>query len=147
MPPRLRIRPGLRNRKTKSNLLLPVAPTSPLFDGMNQDINTEAFPAFEDLPGFFDDEASEPVHCSVHCKMNTCWRMRKKGIKVSECQCAWEEEEIDEQLEEQLQLDEQPEEEIEAQLDEAPGSILEVLFDWALLMFLCWVTPGVAPWP
>ena len=100
-------------------VILPVAPPSPFFDGMNQDINTDPFPAFVDLSGALKDPDSEPIHCSVHCQMTICRRMRKKGIKVSECQCELEKERLEKQFEK--------EREIPVTQD---NSTMEFLFDW-----------------
>jgi len=102
-----------------THLLLPVAPASPFFGGMNQDINTDAFPTFVDLSGALEDPDSEAIHCSVHCGMSICRRMRKKGIKVSECQCELEKGRFEKKLEKERELPVTQD-----------RSTMEFLFDW-----------------
>jgi hypothetical protein len=65
-------------------LRLPVAPTSPLFDGMNTDTDTEPFPEFVDP---CPPAKAEPLHCVLHCPDNVCSRMVRGGRTVPPCRC------------------------------------------------------------
>ena len=117
--PTRKSKPRLHITIPTTRLLLPVAPPSPFFDGMNQDIDTDAFPVFVDLSGALKDPGLEPIHCSVHCGMSICRRMRKKGIKVSECQCEMEKERFEKNLEKEGELPVTQD-----------SSTMEFLFDW-----------------
>jgi hypothetical protein len=56
---------------TPLNLRLPVAPPSPPYPGLNQDINTEPFPDYIESPGF----GAGPSHCSADCSHTVCWSL------------------------------------------------------------------------
>jgi hypothetical protein len=61
-------------------LRLPVAPPSPFFDGMNEDINTEPF------PDYFDEYPPSAKHCHVHCWERVCRKITKKNSHTT-CMC------------------------------------------------------------
>ncbi|KAF1916498.1 hypothetical protein BDU57DRAFT_516639 [Ampelomyces quisqualis] len=70
-----------------ARLRFPVASPSPLYPGMNEALNTEAFPDFVDLlsPG----EAGT-LHCIEHCSEDICRRMIASGHSVPPCRCGAE---------------------------------------------------------
>lgn len=72
---------------------LPIAPPSPLVAGMNEDINTEPFPAFDlfALPEEEEAPSSPPLHCAFHCNKKVCrvQRQIQRRLKqaTSPCTC------------------------------------------------------------
>ena len=64
-------------------LRLPIAPPSPFFDGMNEDINTEPFPEFIDP---CPPVKAEPLHCILHCSAEICTTLTDRGFQA-ECRC------------------------------------------------------------
>ncbi|RAR02570.1 hypothetical protein DDE82_005658 [Stemphylium lycopersici] len=73
------------------NVRLPIAPLSPFFDGINEEINTEPFPSFEDplcLPATVPDES---FHCIHHCDEDICKRLRQnRRRRIPPCRCDFE---------------------------------------------------------
>ena len=68
---------------TPLNLRLPVAPPSPLYLGLNEDINTEPFPDYTDSPGF----EAESGHCTVDCSHIVCISLALHNSPPN-CHCA-----------------------------------------------------------
>jgi hypothetical protein len=67
-------------------LHLPVAPSSKcLFNGMNDDSNTEPFPTIEDA--FDPDHQTESLHCVLHCGETICRRMVFEELEIPPCRC------------------------------------------------------------
>jgi hypothetical protein len=79
-----RSRPQKLTIDIPGGIRMPVAPPSPFFDGMNEDINTEPFPDFID-PCL--TVMAEPLHCILHCKDSVCKHMVKKDITMLPCRC------------------------------------------------------------
>lgn len=78
-------------------LRLPICPPSPLFMGIIEDINTDAFPDFKDINNLDIMEKAEPQHCVIHCKHKICnlivvREQRVAGQKAfPSCRCVDEE--------------------------------------------------------
>jgi hypothetical protein len=67
---------------TPLNLRLPVAPPSPPYTGLNQDINTEPFPDYIESPSF----GAGPSHCSADCSHTVCWSLSLHDVAPA-CHC------------------------------------------------------------
>jgi hypothetical protein len=67
---------------TPLNLRLPVAPPSPPYPGLNQDINTEPFPDYIESPGF----DAGPNHCSADCSHTVCRSLSLHDVPPA-CHC------------------------------------------------------------
>lgn len=97
----VRPKPTLRINISYSNLHLPIAPPSPLFDGINEDIDTDRFPAFKDplnIRQSVPAPAPAPVsHCTLHCGHQVCMRLIENVPDYPACQCESEEEEEEEE--------------------------------------------------
>jgi hypothetical protein len=63
---------------------LPVAPPSPLWDGMDTDTETEPFPDFVDI---CPPIKAEPLHCVLHCQDSVCSRLVSYGRTLPPCRC------------------------------------------------------------
>jgi hypothetical protein len=81
-------RPARLARPVKQ-LRLPIAPPSPFFPGMNEVINTEPFPDFQEFNLNSVDQA-EPPHCILHCHNDICSRLAKRRRDPPPCHCAFE---------------------------------------------------------
>jgi hypothetical protein len=67
---------------TPLNLRLPVAPPSPPYPGLNQDINTEPFPDYIESPSF----GAGPNHCSADCSHTVCRSLSLHDVAPA-CHC------------------------------------------------------------
>jgi hypothetical protein len=104
--PAARARPRwIKIPKKLENDFVLVAPPSPLFEGVNQDINTEPFPEFEDSPLLSTSSPPEPLHCVLHCDEKVCKHLQGLRRAIPPCRCA-SESAADEPLSE-LQTEEQ----------------------------------------
>jgi hypothetical protein len=82
----------IQARRSRANLTvtlpgrirLPVAPPSPLWDGMDTDTDTEPFPDFVDI---CPPARAEPLHCILHCQDSVCSRLVSYGLTVLPCRC------------------------------------------------------------
>lgn len=83
----------LRIKILSYNLRLPVAPPSPLFDGINEETNTHRFPAFQDALNIRKSVPTPEPHCTLHCSYKVCVRQMTKEFGSPICQCVSEEEE------------------------------------------------------
>ena len=63
-----------------------VAPPSPLFAGINEDINLEPFPDLEDF-SYPEAPETEPLHCTLHCQHDICMSMVCRKIEIVQCSC------------------------------------------------------------
>jgi hypothetical protein len=67
---------------TPLNLRLPVAPPSPPYPGLNQEVNTEPFPDYIESPSF----DAGPSHCSADCSHTICWSLSLHDVPPA-CHC------------------------------------------------------------
>lgn len=72
-----------------SKIRLPVPPPSPLFAGINEDINMEPFPDLQ-ISDLDTLEETEPLHCIIHCQEDICQRMVYHERAVPPCRCELE---------------------------------------------------------
>lgn len=79
-----RYRPRKLTVKVPGGLLLPVASPSPLFTGINEDIDVEPFPEFFDPCPLIK---ADPLHCVLHCNHDICKRLDEFGKCELPCRC------------------------------------------------------------
>lgn len=70
----------------ENSSIVPAAPPSPLFDGINEHINIEPFPEL-DAMSLAEGTSSAPDHCVVHCDKNVCMRLRLTRRAFRPCTC------------------------------------------------------------
>lgn len=88
----VRPKPSFHINASFLDLHLPVAQPSPLFDGINEDINIHRFPAFQD-PLTIEGVPALAPHCTLHCGHRVCMHLSMKGLDSLACQCGSEERE------------------------------------------------------
>ncbi|KAF2029453.1 hypothetical protein EK21DRAFT_112828 [Setomelanomma holmii] len=90
--PRPRPRLQLAARPKWGQLRLPVVPPSPKFAGINDDINTEPFPAYEDISPEETAESTQsvPKHCTLHCEHYMCKAWADYWVPGPPCYCSRE---------------------------------------------------------
>lgn len=73
----------------------PPATPSPMFDGINTDVNTEPFPDFAEVLALTPREHAEPLHCVLHCHDSICSRLVRACRRIPPCRCKYESEELE----------------------------------------------------